>query len=134
MNNHRKLLIAILFGLMLFIQQPLNNTSFQKQPLILNSSDYKNQLLSDIQSESFHSDGFGSTDLTGSFNVRPYFPDISNDKNNEPTILRPSISYSSHSPIEISNDSDLAGFAVSGIGTENDPYLLDGWIITEVET
>ncbi len=37
--------------------------------------------------------------------------------------------YTSHSPIFVSNDSTLAGVAISGIGTKSDPYILEGWKI-----
>ncbi|MFW9915325.1 MAG: nitrous oxide reductase family maturation protein NosD [Candidatus Thorarchaeota archaeon] len=38
--------------------------------------------------------------------------------------------YDDHPPIAISNDNELAAIAIRGAGTENDPYILEGWNIT----
>ncbi len=38
--------------------------------------------------------------------------------------------YDNHPPIEIFNDIELAATAIRGVGTENNPYILEGWNIT----
>ena len=38
-------------------------------------------------------------------------------------------SYTSHAPIEVSNDAELSDAAVSGSGSKGDPYILEGWKI-----
>ncbi|MFX1512417.1 MAG: NosD domain-containing protein [Promethearchaeota archaeon] len=45
-------------------------------------------------------------------------------------VMTTSLSYTPHDPIEVSNDEELAAEAVSGNGTEADPYVLEGWNIT----
>ncbi|MFX1513503.1 MAG: NosD domain-containing protein [Promethearchaeota archaeon] len=39
-----------------------------------------------------------------------------------------------HNSIEVSNDIELAATAVSGSGTDSDPYVLEGWNITTTRT
>ena len=41
-----------------------------------------------------------------------------------------SSSYVPHDIITIEDDTDLASVAVSGVGTEEDPFILEGWNIT----
>ena len=46
----------------------------------------------------------------------------------------PSQNYTSHDPIRITNDSELATVANFGTGSVNDPYVLAGWNISGVTT
>lgn len=39
-----------------------------------------------------------------------------------------------HEPISITSDTELAAMAVKGLGTELDPFVLEGWNITTIET
>ncbi|UCG00656.1 MAG: right-handed parallel beta-helix repeat-containing protein [Candidatus Heimdallarchaeota archaeon] len=39
-----------------------------------------------------------------------------------------------HEPISITSDTELAAVAARGLGTEKDPFILEGWNITTVET
>ncbi|MFX1512809.1 MAG: NosD domain-containing protein [Promethearchaeota archaeon] len=81
-------------------------------------------------------------EVTGSLlgKVIPPTQVFSAHENNLSTSLMPSslrtitslmvYTYTPHVPIVVSSDAELAVVAISGLGTEIDPYVLEGWNIT----
>ncbi len=51
----------------------------------------------------------------------------------ELVVRNSSIAYTPHAPLEIRNDTALAAAAVSGTGDEGNPFILEGWNITNDE-
>ncbi|MHA1910374.1 MAG: NosD domain-containing protein [Candidatus Kariarchaeaceae archaeon] len=53
--------------------------------------------------------------------------------NNHLTEIPLLLNYTSHEPIVITNDDELAEIASNGMGTENDPFVISGWEITGLD-